>query len=151
MGINFAAFIRAIPYSSGRYNNQAETKRASQAIFDDDFHCMANGRRLEWPGHLQSSKEQQQQLCLFCFCSALLFCQRARGWRLAVFISSSAAQQSSFPSKGKEKITKNKERQLHICSPQGHDVPNRIFSRLGNDRQAERKVSAAGAPTGPVP
>lgn len=45
---------------------------------------------------------------------------------LAVFISSSAAQQSSFPSKGKEKITKNKERQLQMGSLQGHDVPNRI-------------------------
>lgn len=58
---------------------------------------------------------------------------------LAVFISSSAAQQSSFPSKGKEKITKNKERQLQMGSLQGHDVPNRISLSEAWQRPTSKK------------
>jgi hypothetical protein len=41
------------------------------------------GAGLEWPAHLQSSKEQQEQLCLFFFFFLLVFlvghCISARG------------------------------------------------------------------------
>ncbi len=67
---------------------------------------------------------------------------------LAVFISSSAAQQSSFPSKGKEKITKNKERQLQMGSLQGHDVPNRISLSEAWQRPTGKKKNGKSAQRG---
>lgn len=98
--------------------------------------------------------------CFFFFWLGIAFLPEGEGLAtLAVFISSSAAQQSSFPSKGKEKITKNKERQLQMGSLQGHDVPNRISlseawqrpTGKKKKKKKKRKVSAAGPPTGRGP
>ena len=124
-----------------------------------DFHYMANGRWLPWNfDHLQYSQgagagagagaaAAAAAPCIIIILgfSALHFLPEGKGTSdlLCLFHHHAAGQQSSLPSKGREKQRENYPKKIKndnyiFVAYRAHDVPNHIFvSRLGTSTSSK--------------